>query len=114
MSRPERKSRITRDHPVSVKRQCELFSISRSNAYYQPAEGSEEQNRIMRKLDELHLNHPYYGARRLRNAVFDEYGLVVNRKRVKRLMILMQMRATYPGRNRKTSLPNTYEPPVSQ
>jgi putative transposase len=106
MSRPERKQQIAPNHPMSVKRQCELLSISRSNAYYQPAEMSEAQRTIMRKLDELHLKVPFYGARRLRDALLDEHGLVVNRKRVQRLMKIMQMRAVYPGSKKKTSLPN--------
>ena len=106
MSRPERKQRITRDHPAPVKRQCELLAISRSNAYYQPVEVSGEQRSVMPKLDELHLSHPYYGARRLSHALFDEHGLVANRKQVQWLMKVMQVRALYPGRNRKTSRPN--------
>ena len=105
MSRPERKQRITRDHPTPVKRQCELLAISRSNAYYQPVEVSEEQRSVMRKLDELHLSHPYYGARRLSHALFDEHGLVVNRKQVQRLMKVMQVR-TLP------SIPGETERPV--
>lgn len=46
------------------------------------------------------------GPRRLSHALFDEHGLVANRKQVQRLMKVMQARALYPGRNRKTSLPN--------
>ena len=82
MNRPERKQRITLDHPTPVKRQCELLAISRSNVCHQPVEASEEQRSVMRKLDELHLSHPYYGVRRLSHALFYEHGLVANRKQV--------------------------------
>ena len=51
------------------------------------------------------MSYPFYGARRLRDALFDEHGLVVNRKRVRRLMQLMGIRAVYPG-SKGTSKPN--------
>ena len=51
----------------------------------------------MRKLDELHLKHPFKGSRRLRDDFWDVYGLQVNRKRVQRLMRIMGIRALYPG-----------------
>ena len=51
------------------------------------------------------MSYPFYGARRLRDALFDEHGLVVNRKRVRRLMRLMGIRAVYPG-SKGTSKPN--------
>lgn len=51
----------------------------------------------MRKLDELHLRHPFKGSRRLRDDLWDVYGLQVNRKRVQRLMRRMGIRVLYPG-----------------
>ena len=106
MSRPERKQRVSKEHVLPVNRQCQLLSISRSSAYYQPIDVSEEERVIMHKMDALHLSYPFYGARRLRDALLDEHSLVVNRKRVRRLMLVMEMRAIYPGKNRKTSIPN--------
>lgn len=58
----------------------------------------------MRKLDELHLKHPFKGSRRLRDDLWDAHRLRVNRKRVQRLMRLMGLRALYPGA--KTTRPN--------
>ncbi len=58
----------------------------------------------MRKLDELHLRHPFKGSRRLRDDLWDIYGLQVNRKRVQRLMRIMGIRALYPGA--RTTRPN--------
>ena len=58
----------------------------------------------MRKLDELHLRYPFKGSRRLRDDLWDRYGLQVNRKRVQRLMRLMGIQALYPGT--KTTRPN--------
>jgi putative transposase len=56
-----------------------------------------EELELMRKLDELHLRHPFKGSRRLRDDLWDVYGLQVNRKRVQRLMRMMGLRALYPG-----------------
>ena len=52
---------------------------------------------LMYKLDALHLRHPFKGTRRLRDDLWDDHGLRVNRKRVQRLMQLMGTRALYPG-----------------
>ena len=51
----------------------------------------------MHKLDALHLRHPFKGSRRLRDDLWDEHGLRINRKRVQRLMRLMGIRALHPG-----------------
>ena len=106
MSQIERKSKINSTHSLPVTRQCKLLSISRSTAYYQPKEVGREQLDLMRKLDELHLLYPFYGSRRLRDALYDEHALRVNRKRVQRLMELMDMQAIYPGKHKRSSEPN--------
>ena len=110
MSRSERKQRVTRDHDLPVTRQCELFALSRSSAYYQPAAISEEELGVMRKLDELHLRYPFYGSRRLKDALFDEYGVVSNRKRIQRLMRQMGIQTVYPGKDKRTTVKNRQHP----
>lgn len=82
---------------LSIRRQCELLEISRSGYYYQPAPESSENLALMRRLDELHLQHPVYGSRRL-TAVLRRQGQEVNRKRVARLLGLMGIEALYPKR----------------
>ncbi len=106
MTTIERKQGINVSHPLPVVKQCKLMEISRSTAYYQPKEVSDEALSLMRKLDELHLLYPFYGSRRLRDALYDEHKLVVNRKRVQRLMVLMGIQAIYPGKHKRTSEPN--------
>jgi len=59
----------------------------------------------MRKIDRLHLRHPFKGSRRLRDDLWDQYGLQVNRKRIQRLMRVMGLCALYPGA--KTTRRNT-------
>lgn len=105
MSQSERKAKIDPTQTLPIVQQCEVLSISRSSAYYRPKGPDAKELALMRQLDELHLSYPFYGARRLRDALFDEHGLVVNRKRVRRLMRLMGIRAVYPG-SKGTSKPN--------
>jgi putative transposase len=52
----------------------------------------------MRRLDELHLEHPVYGSRRL-TVILHREGRAVNRKRVSRLLRLMGIEAIYPHRS---------------
>ena len=96
MSQSERKAKISSAHDLPVTQQCQLLSLSRSSAYYQAKTPSNEELSLMRHLDTLHLRYPFYGARRLRDALLDEHDLVVNRKHVRRLMVLMDIHAVYP------------------
>jgi len=64
MSRGERKAMIQRNHPdLSLSRQCEVLSISRSSFYYAPKGESPQTLALMRRIDELFLKHPFYGSR---------------------------------------------------
>jgi len=87
---------------VSVRRQCELLRVSRSGLYYEPAATSPEELALMRRIDELHLELPFYGSRKVSVALRAE-GLEINRKHVQRLMRLMGLEAMVPK-------PNTSEP----
>jgi putative transposase len=84
------------DHPrLSVRQQCELLGLHRATAYYNPVGETEENLCLMRRIDEQYLKTPFYGSRRM--AVWLTYqGLTVNRKRVQRLMRLMDIEAIYP------------------
>ena len=53
------------DPQVSVRHQCELLDLCRSSYYYQCCPETEENLALMRRLDELHLQHPVYGSRKL-------------------------------------------------
>ena len=52
----------------------------------------------MNLIDRCHLEHPYYGSRRIRDWLEDQ-GHLVNRKRIQRLMRKMGIAALYPKRN---------------
>jgi putative transposase len=72
-----------------------LLEIPRSTAYYQTQPVSDEDLRVMRLIDEIHLRLPFYGSRRIVDEL-ETLGEAVNRKRVQRLMRLMGLQALYP------------------
>ena len=72
-------------HDLPVTRQAELLDLSRSNVYYLPRPVSEADLVLMRRIDELHLNFPFAGARMLRDMLKLE-GFEVGRKHVRTLM----------------------------
>jgi putative transposase len=83
---------------LSIRKQCELLGISRSAYYYEPCPETAENLALMRRLDELHLERPVYGSRRL-TVLLQRGGWAVNRKRVVRLLQLMGVQAVYPRRS---------------
>ncbi len=92
------------DHPkLSLRRQCELVGLARSTLYYELAEPSPEDLKLMRLLDEQYLETPFYGSRRMR-VHLGAVGYRVNRKRVQRLMRQMGLEALYP--KPRTSAPH--------
>ena len=95
MSRGERKAMVRRDIPgLSLSRQCEVLSISRSSFYYTPKGESAENLALMRRIDELFLKYPFYGSRQMVRQLRRE-GLCIGRHRVRRLMRLMGLSAIY-------------------
>jgi len=79
-----------------------LLDISRSGLYYQPKGISEEDLALMKLIDRQYLATPFYGARKIA-AWLKSQGHRVNRKRVRRLMQLMGLKAIY--RRPRTSQP---------
>ena len=90
------RSLVEPEHPdISVRRQCELLGVNRSNVYYKPTGESEFNRDLMLRIDKIYTRWPFYGSRRL-TAELRAEGLDVNRKRVQRLMRLMGIEAIYP------------------
>jgi len=85
---------IDRTHALPVKRQAELVGISRGTVYYQPEPISEADLRLMRRIDELHLELPFAGSRMLRDLLNAE-GFEVGRRHVGTLMRKMGIEALY-------------------
>lgn len=80
---------------LSVTRQAQLLGISRGSVYYLPRPVSEADLAFMRRIDELHLEHPFMGARKLRDQQHRE-GIKVGRKHIGTLMQRMGITALAP------------------
>jgi putative transposase len=93
---------IDRAHSMPITRQCRLLELNRSSVYYQAVPLPEATLALMRRIDEIHLEFPFYGSRRIRDELEDR-GEPVNRKRIQRLMRLMGLVALYP--RLRTSIP---------
>src|SRR6187455_1844798 len=82
---------IDGNHALSISRQAQLAGISRGSVYYLPRPVSPADLALMRRIDELHLEHPFMGARMLRDQLNRE-GFKVGRKHVGTLMGRMALR----------------------
>jgi putative transposase len=83
---------------LTIERQCDLLAMSRSGFYYEPVPESQENLDLMKRLDQLHLDWPAYGSRRL-VALLRNEGVTINRKRMQRLMGEIGLEAVYPKRS---------------
>jgi putative transposase len=106
----ERRALIVPSISPSARRQCELLAVNRSSLYYAPVEPDAEELALMRRIDELHLKHPFFGSRMLTQTLKKE-GRVINRKHVQRLMRLMGLESLAP--KPKTSNPAPEHPVYS-
>jgi len=94
---------VDRGGDLPLSRQCALLGVSRSSQYYEPLGESAANLALMRRLDELHLEHPFYGSRQMVRHLRRD-GVVAGRHRVRRLMRRMGMEAVY--RKPRTSVAN--------
>ena len=93
---------IDRDHKLSVSRQAKALGISRGSVYYLPQPTSDADLKLMRRMDELHLEYPFAGSRMLKGLLTGE-GHEVGRCHVSTLMKRMGIEALYRR-------PNTSKP----
>jgi putative transposase len=93
---------IDRTHDLPIVRQAKALNISRGSVYYKPRPVSAEDLALMRRIDELHLEHPFAGSRMLRDLLNRE-GVEIGRRHVAALMKRMGVEAIYRR-------PNTSKP----
>jgi putative transposase len=94
---------IDREHELPLVRQAALVGLSRGAIYYEPRPLPERDLQLMRRIDELHLEHPFAGSRMLRD-LLNAAGHGVGRRHVATLMKRMGIEAIY--RRKNTSRPH--------
>jgi putative transposase len=96
MSAPDRRAMLNRaDRALSLRRQCALLGVARSGVYRARKPANDNDAALRRRIDELFTAWPFLGSRRM-TAMLRAEGVLVNRKRVQRLMRLMGIAALGP------------------
>jgi putative transposase len=93
---------IDREGKLPMKRQAELLALSRSSTYYRGRPTSARDLKLMRRIDELHLEAPFFGSRKVAVQLRRE-GEPVGLRHVRTLMRKMGIRTLY--RRPRTSIP---------
>lgn len=83
---------------LPIIRQAELLGISRTSVYYQPRPIDPFTLSVMHAIDAVYTASPFYGVRKI-TAQLRREGLLVNHKRIHRLMRVMGLEAIYPKPN---------------
>ena len=95
---------IDRTHPLPITRQARIVNISRGSVYYESEPVSDADLKLMRRIDELHLELPFAGARMLRDLLRAE-GFTAGRKHMTTLMRRMGITALYRKPNTSKKAP---------
>jgi putative transposase len=95
-----RKCLVENYEKLSLTKQTGLLEIGRTSIYKRPTKGiSDDTIQLMHKIDRIHTDEPTWGYRAITFHLRNAYGIVANRKRVRRLMRLMGIYAIYPKPN---------------
>ena len=88
-----------------------LLGVSRSSLYYRPKGEGAENLALMWRMDELHMEYPFYGNRQMMRH-HRRGGVAVGRHRIRRLMRLMGLRRPTGGRGRARRTRSTGSSPI--
>ena len=89
---------------ISLNRQLELLSISKSSYYYQPVEVSSETLALLRLIDTIYTDHPSFGTRSMCSYLRNEYEQIIGRDQMRNFYNKLQIRAIY--QEPKTTITN--------
>ena len=85
---------IDRGHELAIAIQARLLGVARSTVYREPPPVPAADLAVMRRIDELHLDHPFAGSRMMRSMLVNE-GIAIGRTHVRTLMRRMGIEALY-------------------
>lgn len=88
---------IKADLMISLRQQCKLLDINRSSLYYLK-KTRQNESELCQEIAEVYERYPFYGYRRI-TAMLRRKGILINKKKVQRLMKILNLRAIYPGPN---------------
>jgi len=103
-----RRQLIDRSHKLSITRQCELMGISRSTVYYEPRPESSLNLELMRVMDEVFIEYPFFGVPGMYKWLRNRLNYRVNYKRIERLYRLMGLQSVAPKPNTSKRAPCSY------
>lgn len=83
---------------LSIRDQCDLIGLNRSSYYFKEKPLKKEDLEVMRRIDEIFTEHPFYGTRRM-VCVLNNEGYKIGRKRVRRYYQLLGIKTIYPKMN---------------
>ena len=100
-----RKTFIDTEHKLSLNKQCQLLSISKSSLYYERVKkfSSNREIEMLNAINDIYSEFPYYGTRRIVTAL-QNIGFNIGRKLVRSIMKYMGIEALYP--KPRTTIPN--------
>ena len=97
----ERRGRIHEKHELSKTRRCELLDVPRSSAYYRGEPASEADLAVMRLIDEIYLQWPFYGSRRMRDELEERGHTVTQAGPAPQWAPVSTRRTSQPGKGHK-------------
>lgn len=93
---------VKKDHPLSMRQQCKLLDLNRSRVYYCPKTAFED-SKVINLISEINQDFPCYGYRKIHWVLTKQHFLIINQKKVRKLMKLLGIKAIFPGP--RTSIP---------
>jgi len=91
---------------ISILKQCELLSFNRSTYYYQDSQPSPKKMSILRKIDSIYTETPFFGYRKIYQQLAED-GFKVGINQVSKYMKELGLKAIYPTKKVTTTLANS-------
>ncbi|MEA3325765.1 MAG: IS3 family transposase [Chloroflexota bacterium] len=89
---------------ISLRRHCALIELNRATHYWEPADESELNLKLMKMIDQEYTLAPFYGSRKVTVQLNQQLQEKLVRKRVVRIMQKIGLQAICPHKN--TSIPD--------